>query len=118
MWYTLLMKGIKSRVSQVKNPEKYGLYVWVTEEGKIFTDDDGNIMNIPAEEYDLDKIAKIRDAARYYGQEGGSPKFIPGVGRATDDEYEQDMERMLSGRTPFGDTQAWEEEMRANERRS
>ena len=106
------MKGYKSKITTVRNPEKYGLYVWITSDGKIFTDDDGNVMNIPSEEYDIEKIGKIRDAANYYGQGDGRPKFIAGAGRATDSEHQQDKERMMEGKIPLGDTQFWEEEMR------
>ena len=40
---------------------------------------------------------------------------MPGVGRVTDDQAREDIDRMAEGLTPYGDTGNWKE-LFANER--
>lgn len=101
------------RLSVVEDPTPYGIYVWVLPNGEVFKDDDGNVLNIPSMKGDLDKISNIKQAAAYYGQPDGQPSFIPGVGRVTEEEYQQDLYMMSEGQTPYGDTGAWRDAGRA-----
>lgn len=100
----------RKKIKPVKSSAKYGLYVWKLPNGELFQDENGNTLNVPSYEHDIEKMSKLSQAAAYWGKPEGQPVFMAGVGRATESEYEEDMERMISGLTPYGDTDAWREE--------
>jgi len=101
------------RLSVVKDQSPYGIYVWKLPNGDIFKDDDGNVLNIPSTKDDLEKIKTLKEAAAHYGQPDGEELWVPGVGRVTEEEYQQDLYRMSEGYTPYGDTGAWQDAGRA-----
>ena len=111
MWYNGNQHGGKmsNRKKALKRPKVtvvdenpgWGVYVWrCASDGKIFRDDDDNVLNIPSRQYDLEKIKIIKEAAAHYGQPKGEPVFVPGVQRATDEEHTEQMDRMRSGLLP------------------
>lgn len=102
----------KKKIKVVEDDSNIGIYVWKLDTGEIFGDEDGNILNIPSVRFDLEKMKIISEAARYWGAPPGRPHFMGGVGRITDAQYEEDMERTMNGLTPYGDTGAWREEFR------
>ncbi len=95
-------KAIKRpKVTVVDENPGWGVYVWrCASNGKIFRDDDDNVLNIPSRQYDLEKIKVITEAAAHYGEPKGEPVFVPGVQRATDEEHTEQMDRMRSGLLP------------------
>lgn len=103
------MQNKKHKVQAVGDGSNYGIYVWMLPNGEFFQDDDGNTLNVPSMKYDIQKMKSLQDAAAYYGKPEGKAVFIPGVGRATDTQYAEDIERMKSGLTPYGDTSNWRE---------
>lgn len=94
------MKPIKSKRTFVDEGLAYGLYVWQMEDGKVLGDSDGNVLNVPSLRGDLDRQLKLRAAVRSLGIEGGEPLFLPGQRRVTDDEYADQMDRMINGQVP------------------
>ena len=74
-----------------------GIYVWRMPNGKWVQDTDGNVMHIPSKYGDLSRMAKLADAARYFGIEDGGPQFIDGGHAVTDSEYEYQNERAAAG---------------------
>lgn len=58
-------------------------------------------------------MAEIRKAAAHYGQSEGQAVFIPGIGRVTEEEYQEDKYRMDNGLVSYGDTGAWRDAARA-----
>ena len=80
-------KTKKPKVTLVEENPGWGLYAWRKKDGKLFMDEDHNLLNIPSRYGDLEKIAIIRKAAAHYGEPEGKPEFIPGVQRATEEEY-------------------------------
>ena len=89
-----------TRVRENTNTE-WGIYVWrCKSNGKIFRDDDNNVLNIPSRRMDIAKMKIISDAAAHYGEPEGEAVFIPGAQRATDSEYSNQIERMKSGELP------------------
>lgn len=78
----------------------WGLYVWKRANGKWFTDGEGNILNIPSMKGDIAQIAKLKQAAAYYGEPDGEPYFFAGLGRVTDEEYSEQKQRMAEGLIP------------------
>jgi hypothetical protein len=106
--------GILSKVRNVRRQvieKKYnwGLYVYKKSNGSWFTDGDGNILNIESMRNDLSKIAELKQAAKYYGDEGdGEAVFVPGLTRITDEEHSVQKDRMSQGLIPsMNDLGAW-----------
>ncbi len=90
----------KVRVQEVQPDLDYGLYLWKLPTGRFFKDEDGNYLNIPGLKGDLEKTAIIRKAAAYYGQPEGSPYFLAGGMRATEEEYSEQVDRLKQGYIP------------------
>jgi hypothetical protein len=103
------MSNKQKKLQVVENSSNYGIYVWILPNGEPFTDDEGNTLNVPSMQYDIKKMKQLADAAAYYGKPDGQAMFMPGVGRATDSQHREDIERMASGYTPYGDTANWRE---------
>jgi hypothetical protein len=106
--------GILSKVRNVRRQvieKKYnwGLYVYKKSNGSWFTDGDGNILNIESMRNDLSKIAELKQAAKYYGDDGdGEAVFVPGLTRITDEEHSVQKDRMSQGLIPsMNDLGAW-----------
>ena len=79
----------------------WGLYVYKKSNGKWFTDGQGSVLNIPAMRGDLSKIAELKKAAMYYGDEGdGECIFVPGLNRVSEEEYSEMVDRMKQGLIP------------------
>lgn len=80
--------------------EDYGLYIWITGDGKRIADSDGNTLNIPSKRGDRKKVEALRQAARHFGVFDGKPKFIQSARQVTDSEYEYQVERLQAGLVP------------------
>ena len=87
----------------------WGLYVYKKSNGKWFTDNDGNVLNIPSMKGDISQITKLKQAAMHYGDPGdGKAIFVPGLTRISDDEYTEQVDRMKNGLIPsMNDLGAW-----------
>jgi hypothetical protein len=87
----------------------WGLYVYKKANGKWFTDGEGNVLNIESLRGDISQIAKLKQAAMYYGDEGnGEAVFVPGLTRITEEEHSEQLDRMKSGLIPsMNDLGAW-----------
>lgn len=103
------MSNRKKLVTPVESKADYGIYVWILPNGEPFTDDDGNVLNVPSKKYDISKMNALAEAARYWGKPEGTAKFMPGVGRVTNEQAREDVGRMAEGLTPYGDTENWRE---------
>ena len=101
------------KVTKVVDKSPFGIYVWLLPDGNVFKDDDNNVLNIPSMRGDITKMLEISKAAAHYGQPEGKAVFIPGIGRISDEEYEQDKERMENGLLTLGDTGAWRDAARS-----
>lgn len=104
-----LKNGGKPRVSIVEKKSDWGIYVWMCDfDNKPFGDGNGNIMNVPGRPYDLEKMAKIRQAAQHYNAPAGKVQFMAGVNRVTDEEHKTQIDRMKEGLIPSEtDIGAW-----------
>jgi hypothetical protein len=89
-----------SKVTVLDKNYDWGIYVWQRENGKWFTDGQGNILNIPSHRGDEIQLLKLRQAAAYHGEPNGKPIFFPGMGRVTDEEYSEQVDRMKQGLIP------------------
>lgn len=79
---------------------EWGLYFWKLPSGHLFKDDEGRLLNVPSVKGDIGQIAKIRQAAVHYGQPEGNPWFYAGINRATDEEYQEQLDRLDQGLIP------------------
>jgi len=91
-------KNGNSKLTVLNKAQNYGLFVWqMDHNGKAFGDGRGNVMNIPGNKYDLEKMAKVRKAAEHYGAPAGKVIFMPGVRRVSEMEYSEQIGRMKEG---------------------
>jgi hypothetical protein len=82
------VKNVRRKV--IEKHYDWGLYVYKKSNGKWFTDDEGSILNIPADRGDLSKISELRNAAISYGDDGeGKAVFVPGLHRISEEEYSE-----------------------------
>jgi hypothetical protein len=102
-----IVKNVRRQVIEKKY--NWGLYVYKKSNGKWFTDGNGNILNIESMRGDISKISQLRDAAKYYGDDGeGEAVFVPGLTRVTDEEHSEQVDRMKQGLIPsMNDLGAW-----------
>jgi hypothetical protein len=93
----------------IEKKYNWGLYVYKKSDGKWFTDGEGNVLNIESTRGDINQIAKLRNAAKYYGDDGeGECIFVPGLTRVTEEEYSEQLDRMKQGLIPsMNDLGAW-----------
>jgi hypothetical protein len=90
----------ESKVTVIDKQYDWGIYVWKRSNGKWFTDGEGNILNIPSRKGDESQIKKLRDTASHFGEPDGSPYFFAGMGRISDEEYSEQVDRMANGLIP------------------
>jgi len=113
-------KPIVSNVRRQVIEKKYnwGLYVYKKSNGRWFTDEEGNVLNIESVRGDISNISKLRDAAKYYGDEGdGEAIFVPGLTRVSDEEYSEQLDRMKQGLIPsMNDLGAWHAAQQTHDR--
>lgn len=105
------MKGQvgESRVKVIDKHYDWGLYVYKKANGKWFTDGNGSVLNIESMKGDISQIAKLKEAAIYYGDDGqGTCVFVPGLTRISEEEYSEQKERLAEGLIPsMNDLGAW-----------
>lgn len=102
------MNSGNSKLTVIQKQRDYGIYVWRLPNGEMVSDGNGNIMNIPARQHDLEAMAKITKAAAYYGFPDGKAEFQPGVRRITDEEHSEQLNRLKEGYIPSEtDIGAW-----------
>lgn len=111
-----IVKNVRRQVIEKKY--NWGLYVYKKSNGKWFTDGQGNVLNIESMRGDISKIAQLRDAAKYYGDDGeGETVFVPGLTRVTDEEYSEQLDRMKEGLIPsMNDLGAWHAAQQTHDR--
>jgi hypothetical protein len=98
----------KSKVSVVNTGDaqrkhfgfEWGLYFWQLPTGHLLKDDEGRMLNIPSIKGDIGQMAKLRQAAEHYGYPEGQPWFYAGINRATDEEYQEQLDRLDQGLIP------------------
>ena len=90
----------KSKATWMPKMYDWGLYFWRLPDGHLFKDEDGNMLNIPSMRGDLSKIAELRKADAHYGQPEGEAWFFAGIRRATDEQYEEQKQRLKEGLIP------------------
>jgi hypothetical protein len=95
-WYTHVMKKPKATIVSETN---LGIYVWQLPDGD-FVAQGLDVLSIEAVRGDIQAMAAIQKAAKYYGYPEGSPVFVEGKRKITDDEFQVQLSRMRQGMTP------------------
>jgi hypothetical protein len=90
----------KPKITLIDKQYDWGIYVWAKSNGKWFTDGEGSILNIPSRKGDEVQIQKLKDAAAYHGEPDGKPVFFAGLGRVTEEEFSEQVDRMKQGLIP------------------
>jgi hypothetical protein len=72
----------------------YGTYLWSLPDGKLITDEEGNFMCIYAIKGDVKKITELRNFAKSYGVEEGEPVWFSGHRPVSQEEYENQKQRL------------------------
>jgi hypothetical protein len=90
----------ESKLTVVEKGYDWGIYIWKKANGKPFTDGQGNVLNIPSHRGDQLQIQKLVREAKALGQEDGSYEFYPGMGRISEEEYSEQLDRMKQGLIP------------------
>jgi hypothetical protein len=93
----------------IEKKYNWGLYVYKKADGRWFTDGEGNVLNIESTRGDISQITKLKNAAKYYGDEGdGEVIFVPGLTRISEEEHSEQLDRMKQGLIPsMNDLGAW-----------
>ena len=93
----------------IEKKYNWGLYVYKKSDGRWFTDGEGNVLNIESTRGDILQITKLKNAAKYYGDDGeGEAVFVPGLTRISEEEHSEQLDRMANGLIPsMNDLGAW-----------
>jgi hypothetical protein len=79
----------------------FGIYVWQLENGQIVRDEDGNYLSIQAQKGDIRRMAELTAAANTLNLPmPGHPFFLPGYRKISDEEHEEQLDRLKSGLIP------------------
>jgi hypothetical protein len=90
----------QTKVQVLDKQYDWGIYIWKKANGKPFTDGQGNVLNVPSHRGDQLQIQKLVNEAKALGQGDGSYEFYPGMGRVSDEEYSEQVDRMKQGLIP------------------
>jgi hypothetical protein len=89
--------------AQVIVEDEYGVCLWKMQDGSVLGDDDGRFLSLNGKLNDPLTEAKMLKAARYWiGVEAdlGGPLWIPGSRKISDEEYDDQSERLRDGEIP------------------
>ena len=76
-----------------------GLYLWQLPDGGLLANNDGDFLNIPAYKGDIVRMSRITQAAKNMGYDG-NPIWYEGSMRCTDEEFYEQINRMVNGLVP------------------
>jgi hypothetical protein len=92
----MVMKN--GKVTQVSETN-IGIYVWQLPNGEFLADGDANVLSINSMRGDIQRMAAISNEARNLGFEG-TPVFIEGRRKISDEEFQEQIYRLATGRVP------------------
>jgi hypothetical protein len=90
----------QTKVQVLDKQYDWGIYIWKKANGKPFTDGQGSVLNVPSHRGDQIQIQKLVNEAKALGQGDGSYEFYPGMGRVSEEEYSEQVDRMKQGLIP------------------
>lgn len=84
----------------------WGVYVWRCEDGRVLSNNNGDVLSMNGFKGDLLAIQKMRDAATALGHGKGKAAFLPGSRQISQSEWEDQMAEYISGNPIPGDIDA------------
>lgn len=78
----------------------WGVYLWRMPNGSFIADGEGHYLMIASTRGDQRRMRALAEAARDCGVEEGAPCFFQGNRIVTDEEYEEQKQRLAWGLTP------------------
>jgi hypothetical protein len=109
------LKRTKRRVVQEGIP--YGVYVWQMPDNNILGDSQGNVLSVVSMRGDIKNMNAIaRFVKLELGIEGGTPLFLEGADKLTQDEHDGQMEQMLNGFVPDRDIASYVDDAKRKKR--
>lgn len=96
------MRLITTNKKQVEEVS-YGVYLWKMPDGTFVGDDAGHFLMVASTKGNQQRIDAMKNAVREFGITEGHAFFMSGNRPVTDEEYEEQRQRLLFGLTP--DTQ-------------
>lgn len=93
-------KPIKKAKVSVVEEVGYGIYMWKMPTGDYVGDGEGNFLSITSMSGDISRMARLKDAVRAYGVTTGQAVFLAGSRKVTDEEYQEQVERLAGGLVP------------------
>lgn len=90
---------MKKPKATIVSETNLGIYVWQLPDGD-FVAQGLDVLSIEGSRGDIRAMAAIQKAAKYYGYPEGTPVFVEGRRKLTDDEFEMQLHRMRAGLTP------------------
>jgi hypothetical protein len=101
----------RRKAQAVADDFDFGIYMFQFHDGSYLSDGEGNYLNIEGMKFDLQKMNALNNEVRSYGidMDLGKVVFVPGLSRATEEEYEEDKARFAQGLTPYGDFGAFKD---------
>jgi len=88
---------------QVVTEDLYGVCLWQMSDGACLGDDEGRMLSLEGHMSDPKVEGRMRDSAvSYLGSEAllGKPLWMSGSRKLTDNEHDDQMERMIDGYIP------------------
>lgn len=85
---------------EIVEEEPYGTYVFQCSDGEFLGDADGRLLCVFGFKGDRTKIEALEKAAKHYGYDDGRVVYWPGQRPVTDEEYEEQEDRMQRGLVP------------------
>lgn len=89
--------------ARIVNDDGFGVCLWRMADGEFLGDEDNNLLSVQGKINDPILEANMRRSARMYvGEEAllGQPVWIPGARQVTEEEYEEQGERLKEGKIP------------------
>jgi hypothetical protein len=77
-----------------------GIYVWEMPDKRWIGDDDGNFLSITSKKGNRSRINALAREVRSYGIYEGGPKFLSARRKITDEEFEEQEQRLKWGLVP------------------
>ena len=77
-----------------------GIYVWEMPDGRWIGDDDGNFLSVTSKKGNGSRVDALAREVRSFGVYEGKPKFLSARRKITDEEYEEQEQRLRWGLVP------------------
>jgi len=100
------MSDMNKQTQVIKKNLPWGVYVWRCADGRVLSNNRGDVLSMDGFKGDLEALRKMRDAATALGHGDGKPAFLPGSRQISESEWEDQMDAMIAGDDIPGDIDA------------